>query len=204
MNNPAVSAVAQDFALLEDRARAALLGFNNANTAHLAAASNALIIDGAVELLRETADSQRDAVRKNVEAVVSAALRAVFGDNLALVLDVGIKRGVVSMEPMLVYRSPARRVPLSEVGGGVADVVAFAFRVAVLCLRRPRLRPVLIADEPFKHVSAAYLPNIAAMLRELVDRTGLQFIIVSHEPEIAACADKLFRVSMVNGESIVR
>lgn len=199
--NPA--AVATDFAAAEAQARAADMNEANAAAQVTAAESEHAVVAEAVALLTAAADTQREAVRKNIEGVVTAALQAVFGPSFALELQVEIKRGVVSMEPFVLYTNPARRVPVTEIGGGVADVIAFAFRVAVLCLRRPRLRPVLFADEPFKHVSADYLPHVAAMLRELADRTGLQLIIVSHEPEIAEQADTLFRVTMRNGNSVV-
>lgn len=198
------ASILRDFAGIEQAVSGASLSLRNAE-AHLATAKvEHDEISAAVDLITAAADTQRDSVRKNVENVVTAALRAVFGENLSLSLDVDIKRGVVSMEPFVVYGSPHRRVPVTEIGGGVADVIAFAFRVAVVCLRRPRLRPVIIADEPFKHVSAEYLSNVAAMLRDLADRTGLQLIIVSHETEIAAEADRLIAVSMRNGQSIVR
>lgn len=196
--------VATEFLAFEQRLQAAVLNEQNAQTLANQAADEQRLVAEAVDLLTATADTQRETVRKHVEAVVSAALQAVFGPSFSLELAVEIKRGVVSMQPFVVYANPARRVPVTEIGGGVADIIAFAFRVAVLCLRRPRVRPVLFADEPFKHVSADYLPHVAAMLRELVDRTGLQFVIVSHEPEIAAQADKLFRVSMVKGSSVVK
>lgn len=197
------ASVADDFAGVLAAARAAEQQVADAESSLSGAVREHEAVSAAVDLITAAADTQRDSVRKNVEAVVSSALRSVFGPGLSLVLEVEVKRGVVAMQPLVVYDSPPRRVPLTEVGGGVADVVAFAFRVAVLCLRRPRLRPVLVADEPFKHVSAAYLPNVAALLRELVDRTGLQFMVVSHEPEIAATADALFEVSMRRGRSFV-
>lgn len=151
-------------------------------------------------LLLALADSARDVVRSRVEDVVTLALQSVFGDTMRFRFDVRALRGVVGMVPMVGYGGNVW-MPLDEVGGGVVDVVAFALRVTLIVWRQPAARQVLIADEPFKHVSDDYLPNVAAMLRKLADATELQMVIVSHEPTIAASADKVIEVSRSGGYS---
>lgn len=156
------------------------------------------------KLLTAFADSRREVVRAKIEAAVGAAIKAVFGPRHSFRLDVRTVRGQVAMEPQIGYRRGAavEWVGMDSVGGGVADVVSFALRVSILARYRPGLRRVLVADEPFKHVSETYLPRVAVMLRELSRSAGVQLIIVSHEPEIAAAADRVYDVSMgPNGRS---
>jgi hypothetical protein len=156
-------------------------------------------------LLVALADSSRDVVKNRVESTVELAIQAVFGKSRRFRFEVEIKRGVVSMTPLVGYLSPASKVapgedpyqwmPLSEVGGGVVDIVAFAARVTLLSWYRPRVRRVIVADEPFRHVSNEYLPRVATMLKTLSESTGIQMIVVSHEPELASSADRVIRVT---------
>lgn len=157
------------------------------------------------KLLLAAADSQRDKVRRQVEATVNAAVQAVFGPQMSFRLEVELKRGTVGVVPEIGYLAahPPRWVSMQSVGGGVVDVVSFALRVAVLCGLNRKRRPTLICDEPFKHVSAGYLPAVADMVSALVKQTGLQLLIVTHEPEIVRVADTAYRITMVDGSSIV-
>lgn len=152
----------------------------------------------AADLLNAAAEGRREGVVRRVERVVTEALRAMLGSHVGFRLDLAVKRGVLAVDPRLVYRrgNQIQDVSLKEVGGGVIDVVAFAARVTVICLMRPRRCNTLVADEPFRHVSAEYLPHVANMVKRLSTVSKLQFIIVSHEPEIAAVADTLIRVAI--------
>lgn len=159
-------------------------------------------LEGAHALLSALCESRRKEVVRTVERVVTAALRSVFGRGVRYRLTVSAGRGAIQMVGEVGYtRTPRGQKPevhwytADSLAGGVVDVLSFALRTAVLMLHRPRLRPVLIADEPFKHVSAENLPAVASMLATLAERTGIQFIIISHEEEIAEEADRVFDVT---------
>lgn len=158
------------------------------------------------ELLTKLADRKREDVRVKVERIANAALRAVFGPSIAFRFDVSILRGVVAIRPEVGFRQPdgtTAFVGVDQVAGGVVDVLSLALRVAVLLARRPKLRPVLIADEPLKHLSDEYLPAAAEMLRRLADECGLQMVVVSHEPDVSLRAHRIHRVSRtVAGSSV--
>ncbi len=174
----------------------------------LAAMSDETHTREAHALLIAVSDSTRQVVRKKLEQLVTLALRAVFKSGARFRLETSMSRGAVTCVPQVGYLKQSPKLkhdpksadswawyPLSEVGGGVVDVVAFALRVALLSMYRPKLRQVLVADEPFKHVSDNYLPAVAAMLRELSHAAGLQLIIVSHESELAGAADKVIEIA---------
>lgn len=159
------------------------------------------------DLLSKLADRKREEVRVRVERIVLAALRAVFGPSIGFRFDVSILRGVVAIRPEIGFTRPGGAmayVGVDQVAGGVVDVVSLAMRVAVLLSRRPKLRPVLIADEPLKHLSDEYLPAAAEMLRRLADECGLQMLIVSHEPDVSLQAHRVFRVSRTSAGSVVK
>jgi ABC-type thiamine transport system ATPase subunit len=80
-------------------------------------------------------------------------------------------------------------------GGGVAAVAGFLLRTVVLLLRKD-VRPVMFLDETFAQLSADYEPAMADVLRELVDKTQLQIILVTHSTAYDDVADKSYRVSL--------
>lgn len=159
------------------------------------------------DLLTRVAEAERDAVRGRVERVVGHALRSVFGPHMRFKLEAAVKRGALELQPMVGYAGDGdtcRWVGLDSVGGGVVDVVAFAARLCLLLTARPPRVPVLIADEPFRHVSAQHLPAVAAMVKALCGSLGVQVVIVSHEPELAAAAESVARVRLdQRGRSVV-
>lgn len=157
-------------------------------------AAEASVVSAAHGMLLGLADSARDRVRSRIEDVVTLALQGVFGGANRFKFDTSLSRGVVNMTPV-VGNDSTGWMKLTECAGGVVDVVAFALRAALLCWHRPKLRPVLFADEPFRHVSDDYLPAVAEMLKELSVVTGLQMIVVSHESTLAECADRVITVN---------
>lgn len=167
------------------------------------AEAEARIVGLAHGMLLGVADSARDKVRARFEDVVTLAIRGVFGGANRFRFETSVTRGVVNMTPV-VGNDKDGWSKLSECAGGVVDVVAFALRAVLLCWYRPTLRPVLFADEPFRHVSDEFLPAVAEMLKELSTVTGLQMVIVSHEATLAECADKVITVkrSHTTGSSV--
>ena len=80
-------------------------------------------------------------------------------------------------------------------GGGLTDVVSLALRLALLQRSRPKPAPLIILDEPAKHVSAEYAPNVAFFLKEFCAATGVQAIMVTHNETLADMADTAVHVS---------
>jgi len=173
----------------------------------LAARKIAETSSGAHSLLTKLADRRREDVRVRVERIVVAALRAVFGPRISFRFDVSVLRGIVAIKPEIGFAQPDGTfayIGVDRVAGGVVDVLSLALRVSVLLARRPQLRPILIADEPLKHLSDEYLPAAAEMLRRLCDECGLQMLIVSHEPDVSLRAHRVHRVSRTaRGSTVV-
>ena len=84
-------------------------------------------------------------------------------------------------------------------GGGLVDVVSLALRLALLQRSRPKPAPLIILDEPAKHVSAEYAPNVAFFLKEFCAATGVQAIMVTHNETLADMADTAVHVSKPAG-----
>ena len=73
--------------------------------------------------------------------------------------------------------------PVKSHGGGIVAVSDFLIRVGLILLAgKDRF---LLLDEPFAHVSRAYLPDIADLLKYLTDEFNFQLILITHKQELA-------------------
>ena len=134
--------------------------------------------------------------------VVSNALSAIFPDPYEFRIVFETKRGQTEVSFGLERPDrPGEILSLSavddEVGGGVLDIVAFALRIAMHTLTRYRTRATIILDEPFRFLHNSYKELAADLLRTTAEMLELQFIVVTHDDEIAMAGDKLFKVSQV-------
>jgi DNA repair exonuclease SbcCD ATPase subunit len=118
----------------------------------------------------------QDRVYGKVSSLVTRCLQAVFDDPYTFRIIVDKKRG--KAEARLVFvRDDEEFDPVEECGGGVLDVAAFALRLATV-------QNILFLDEPFKHVSREYVPKLSALLDTLSRTMGIQFFIVTHNPDL--------------------
>jgi energy-coupling factor transport system ATP-binding protein len=88
-----------------------------------------------------------------------------------------------------------------ELSGGQQQRVALCAALS----HRPRL---FIADEPTGELDAANAAEIYTLIRELSREAGVTTLVVSHDPESAAVADRVVqirdgRVSAVDGDAVV-
>lgn len=133
----------------------------------------------AQSLIASMAKEVQQQVHKRISAVVSSCLAAVFDDPYELKIDFEQKRG--RTEARLKFSRDGNDVsPMDASGGGAVDVAAFALRAACLVLHRPRLRRLLVLDEPFKFVSEGFQPAIRSMLEQISRDLKIQIIMVTH------------------------
>lgn len=149
-----------------------------AETAELEAAEEALA------LVRAAAQATQKDAHRHLTGVVTECLAAVFGDD-AYTFRAAFEERAGGTQTRLYFERDGREFdPLTETGGGVVDVAAFALRLACLCLTVPRSRLVLLLDEPFRHLSKEYRPRAAELLQTLSDRLNVQIIQVTHDPAL--------------------
>ena len=132
-------------------------------------------------LVQEIAEQiQNDAVGK-IASVVTHCLQSVFEENAYEFRIHFVKsRGKTEAQFQLVRGDLVLDDLLTEAGGGVCDIIAFALRLACLTLAVPRRRKVLVMDEPFKGLHGEGNRQRAADLIEvLATETGVQFIIAT-------------------------
>jgi DNA repair exonuclease SbcCD ATPase subunit len=159
-------------------------------------------------LFAETSEFAREQLKTKIERTVTAALQSIIDDSdLRFKVEVDKKGGNPVAEWKVVSKYNGEWVaepPESARGGGVSDIVSIALRLALIELASPKNEGILNADEPGKHVSSDYAPNLAKFLEEYSEKTGRSILMTTHNRDLAEVASKRYGVSRdENGNSEV-
>lgn len=139
----------------------------------------------AQKVIQTVAQAIQTEAHGQIAGIVTKCLRSVFDLPYKFEIEFARKRG--RTEAILKFvRGETSIDPMTAAGGGVIDVASFALRVACLILARPARRRVIIMDENFKFLSEEYRPRACKMLETLAEELGIQFIQVTHSPELQA------------------
>jgi DNA repair exonuclease SbcCD ATPase subunit len=131
-------------------------------------------------------------LRFHIKDIVQLCLDTIWPGEITFDVLFEVNRG--KTEARLIFVVDGEEVdPLDADGGGLVQVAAFALRVAVWTLGTTRNSIVL--DEPFVALSDNLQPLAAEVIKELSDKLGLQFIMVTHRKELTGIADRIFEVS---------
>lgn len=142
----------------------------------------------AQQLIQVTAEAVQQQAHGQVAAIVTRCLRAVFGEG-AYEFKIEFRQARGKTEAwLLLVRNGIEVDAVDAAGGGVVDVVSFALRLACLMLSVPRRRRLLILDEPFRHLSANYIPAARQLLERLSEEFAVQIILVTHRRGLV-CGD---------------
>lgn len=131
-------------------------------------------------------------IGQRISDLVTLALDSVFDDPYTFEVEFVQRRGVTEADLWFV-RDGNKLNPLLSSGGGPIDLASFALRLAVWSLAKSA--PVFVLDEPFRNLSADKHADAGILLQTLSRKLGIQIIMVSHNPEIIAGADRVFRLS---------
>ena len=150
------------------------------------------------EIIREVGLKTQEQLQYHISDITSLALGAVFSDPYKLVVEFVQRRNKTECD-LWFERDGERIDPISASGGGAVDVASFALRIAAWSMQRPRSRQVIILDEPMRFLSVDLQERASSMIKEISNKLGLQFIIITHESTLAAEADKVFEVTIKKG-----
>lgn len=154
------------------------------------------------EIIRTVGLHTQKQLQFHISDITSLALDSVFHDPYELVLEFIQRRNKTECD--ISFKRDGHKVdPKSASGGGAVDIATFALRIASWSMRIPRSRNVIILDEPMRFLSAEYREPASLMLKEISNKLGIQFIIITHDPVLATYADKGFKVINKNGISKV-
>lgn len=88
-------------------------------------------------------------------------------------------------------------------GGGLSVVVGFLLRLVLKLVAEPDKEHVIFLDESFAQLSSEYEPRLAEFLRDIVDKTKIQLILITHSSAFSDMATDVYRFSLTQGETKV-
>ena len=147
----------------------------------------------AKEVIREVGIKTQQQLQYHIADITSLALEAVFPDPYKLEVEFIQRRNKTECD--IYFSKNGKRVdPLTASGGGAVDVASFALRIASWSMGRPHSRRTIVLDEPMRFVSEDLQEQASLMIKEISQKLGIQFIIITHNPAISAYADRAFKV----------
>lgn len=170
-----------------------------------ALSADAYTCEKVAALFQSYSEAEHEELRERIETLVTYGLQAVFGMDMTFRVVPGQERGQATMRFAVESTMNGTEVVtdvLDARGGGVASIIGFILRTVVLALSPNATRRFLVLDETFGMVSAEYIEPLSDLLRKLVDETGVQMLVVTHEPRLGMKADKLYRFTH-NGERTI-
>jgi len=154
-------------------------------------------------VVAEVAKLTQERFKKRVESLITMIMRSVFNRDFEFELIMERKRNKLECRPV-VRENGNEFDPKFDRGGGLIDVISFAFRLVLWNLEKPKSRNVFILDEPFRFMGrGTMMERVGAMLKELSEKLNFQIIMITHEKQLESIADKVFYVSYDKGKSYV-
>lgn len=146
------------------------------------------LYDEVLIFLQMIGDAARNAAKVELEHLVTNALQFIFGPTYSFKIEVrNTKRGPEAHFYVVTTAGDKEIITSLENsrGGGIIDIVSTALRFALLELSSPVSDGPIILDEPFKHVSEEFIDDAATLLRYMVDNSGRQIIMSTHQKRLA-------------------
>lgn len=141
-------------------------------------------------VLTEVAKQTLERFKNRVESLITLAIRGVFDRPFEFKLLFSIKRNRHECKPVVVEGKSVQS-PKEAMGGGILDIIGFAFRIVLWSLERPRSRNILILDEPMRWAGRLRL-KAGRILKEISNQLKIQIIMMTHDEELICIADRLW------------
>jgi ABC-type nitrate/sulfonate/bicarbonate transport system ATPase subunit len=164
--------------------------------------NEAQLLDHVAALLHTLIDGEITEGVKAIETLQSEGVRAVFNDqDLTVRADVEVSRGKVNVSLVTSQRKEngdlIEGLALDGFGGAVSTVQSILLRLAIIFRRG--LRPVLFLDETLPAFDDRYVHNMAAFLKTLCKRLGVDILLVTHNPALVDAGDRAYRIRRDKG-----
>lgn len=142
-------------------------------------------------------------LKDKIEGLVTFALKTIFERDIKFEVEFDSRGHQTEVK----FRVRDEQDNLASIrnahGGGLLVVASFVLRVIVLLSIRPALRSLIVMDEPFGHVSDRYRDKLIEFVRNLAESADLQFIFVTHLPDLAEIGDRRYRFKLKNNVTVV-
>ena len=150
------------------------------------------------EIIRIVGLKTQEQLQVHISSIASLALDSVLDDPYELSVQFVQRRNKTECDLMFT-RDGNTIDPVEASGLGAVDVASFALRVASWSMMHGRLNNTIILDEPMKWLSEDNQEKASKMIKEVSEKLGIQFIIVTHLESLTVDADKVFKFSKRKG-----
>jgi hypothetical protein len=162
------------------------------------------LLERASWVITKAAELTQASLQTEVETLVTDALQFVYDKDFEFKLIFERKQNRLHIRPVIMEEGEEYD-PEEERGGGVLDLVSFLFRIVLWSLQEEPSRPLFLMDEPMKNAGKGeMLDRIGYMFKKISHDLGIQLVIWTHEPQIAAIADRSFHVTYDGVKSTIR
>ena len=150
----------------------------------------------AVSIVTVVGESLQRRVSDRLSSVASHALSSIFPNPYEVKVHfTPTGRGTIEAQILFCRDGQEFRPVLPSgqllAGGGPVEVAAWGLRVALWGQRQRHIktRPVMLMDEPFRFLSEDLHSVAGTVLREIAGKTGIQFLLVTHDPPLVEGAN---------------
>jgi len=123
----------------------------------------------------------QEELKNLIEHTVTLAVQSVYGSNYKFMVQFNYDRRDQLEVSFFIDKNGLVLEPRKDtIGYGIVDVISFSLKMVMWMLAYPSTAPVIWMDEPFKNVSAGFIPQVSEMVRRISDMLKVQFIISTH------------------------
>lgn len=133
------------------------------------------------EILQLHAEVTQGRAQKQISSIATQSLKHVYGPSNEFKIE--FKRAKGKTEADLKFLKDGQEFdPKEETSGGELDVASLALRLSCIMLSRPKLRRLIVSDEPFRNINGEeYQERASTLIHLLAEKMKVQFLIVSDD-----------------------
>lgn len=161
------------------------------------------LLEAVAKIFSSLSEDGQKKIKDKIQTLVSSSLSSVFEREYRFFLEFKQARHQLVAEFKLASAETGwEPTDLTDAhGGGVCEVAGFVLRLLFLLFMKETQRQIMFLDEPFSWVSAQYTDNLLAIIRELSDQSGIQFVIITHNDGLSHIGDKRYQFYLEDGKT---
>lgn len=162
------------------------------------------LIESANRFLISFSESIRQKLKDKLESLVNMALKRVFPDKEMKFMIVANPTKSNLHYDLYIDTDGNITSLYDSKGGGCLDIITLCLRISYLRMLRGSLRQTMILDEPFKNLDSTRLMLAIDWLKTISEEMKIQFLIITHIPELIEIVENCFEFKLINGKTVIK
>jgi DNA repair exonuclease SbcCD ATPase subunit len=164
--------------------------------------SEGVDIQKALLIAQDVAEKTQSKLTVRLGGLVEECIRSVFGDEFEFRVEFETKRNQTEAKLVLIENGVEFDDILNSCGGGVADLVSFALRLACFLIDSRGARRTILLDEPTRNLRLV-TDKFYHLIDRLSEELEIQFIIIPSPADEYPESFNCIEVKKTNGRSYV-